>query len=128
MGTDISASDFLNAINDLLLVAGALKIVRVITRTTIDPNNPGLAPVETPQDISIPVTFTEFNEAYIPGANTLEGTSMAILSVKSLTDIQKASIVSGSYLIDGSKLYTIVNTNPTFFNGTIITIFIQLRG
>jgi len=128
MGTDVKPADFLSSFDNLFTIMGTSKVVRVISRSVINLDNPGAAPTETLTNFTIPVLFTDFDENLIPDVNTSEGSSMAILSIKTLTDLQRASVVSGSLLIDGSKTYTITRTNPIFFNGTIITIIVQLRG
>jgi hypothetical protein len=128
MGDLSIAQDLLDGVVDALADLGDTRTLRIITVDPVDPLDPGAAPVETVEDVSVEALLFDFDKKYMPEANVIEGGTMALLSVDPLTDAQVEAIVPGNFLMDGSKAYDIVKTNPIEAAGVIVTVIVQLKG
>lgn len=128
MGDVSIAEDLLDGVVDAMANLGSTRTFRIITAGALDPNNPGAEDADTVENVSVEALLFDFDKKYMPEANVTEGGTMALLSIKPLTDVQVAAIVPGNFLVDGSKAYDIVKSNPIEAAGVIVTVIIQLKG
>ena len=128
MGDLSIAQDLLDGVVDAMADLGTTRTFRIITVEAIDPDNPGAAPVETPENVSVEALLFDFDKKYMPEANVTEGGLMALLSIEPFSDAQVSAIVPGNFLVDGSKVYDIVRTNPIEVAGVTVTVIVQLKG
>lgn len=128
MGDLSIAQDLLEGVAEALAEVGDTRTFRIITVAPIDSNDPGAAPVETPENVSVEALLFNFDKRYMPEANITEGGVMALLSIEPFSDAQVEAITPGNFLVDGSKIYDIVKTNPIEAAGVIVTVIVQLKG
>ncbi len=128
MGDVSIAQDLLDGVVDAMAEVGSTRTLRLISVDPINPLDPGAAPIETNDDVSIEALLFDFDKRYMSEANITEGGVMALLSVEPLTDAQVVAIVPGNVLIDGSRNYKIVRANPIEAAGITVTVIVQLKG
>ncbi len=122
------AADLIDAVYDVLNDLGGVRTFRIVTRSAIDLNNPGAQPTLTNEDIITDAVIYNFDEKYMPKANVTKGDMMAIISIKGWTDLQKSKVEPGNFLVDGTKVYSIVLVNPIEAAGINVTYILQLKG
>lgn len=122
------AADLIEAVADVLGDLGGVRTFRIVTRSAIDINNPGSAPTVTNEELTIDAVLFDFDEKYMSKANVVEGDTMAIISIETFTDLQKSKVEPGNFLIDGTKIYSIVLAQPIEAAGIDVTYILQLKG
>ena len=122
------AADLIDAVSDVLGDLGGVRTFRIVTRSALDIDNPGAAPTVTNEDLTIDAVLFDFDEKYMSKANVVEGDMMAIISIENFTDLQKSKVEPGNFLIDGTKIYSIVLVKPIEAAGIDVTYILQLKG
>lgn len=130
MGDISIAQDLLDGVAEALGVLGSLRNFRLVSTPPVDISNPGETPVETPTDYPLDAYLYAFDNEYMPEANILDGSLMAILSIESLTSEQIEQIEPGNRLIDTTPpgTYEIVRANLIEVAGIKVTAIVQLKG
>lgn len=128
MGDTSIAQDILEGVADALGDLGTTRIVRVFTEGALNPSDPGAGKPRTPENIDVEALLYDYEDSYINGTSILSGDRKAILSLEPLSLAQINAIQQGSFLIDGTDTYTIVNTGKIEVAGVTVTMVVQIRG
>lgn len=122
MGDTARANRMLASIKKFMADFGDTRTFRLIT----DDEDP-LASSQTTEDVSVELVLFEFDIKYMPDSTVINGETMAVLDISSMTDAQKAKIDEGCKIVDGSEIYEVTKLKPVEFAGVIITYFLQLK-
>lgn len=128
MGDLTIAQDLLEGVAEALGTVGNTRTLKLITYGAIDIDNPGAAPTRLDEDVPIDALLFDFEQEYMPKANVLEGSTMAILSIIDLTDVQVSEIIPGNKLVDGTETFEIISALEVEASGVPVTFIIQLKG
>lgn len=128
MGDVTIAQDLIEGVTDALADLGDTRQVRIVSEGVLDPLNPGAGKPRTTTDTDVEALLYDYEDRYINGASVLEGDRQAIIDIAPLTGAQVAALEPGNFLIDGSKIYSIVRATPIEAAGITVTVVLQIRG
>jgi hypothetical protein len=127
MGDINIAADILSGVTDALGDLGTSRTVRIFTEGVLDPLNPGAGKPRVSEDFPVEALLYDYKDDYINETSILAGDRKAILSIEPLSQAQIDGIQQGSFVIDGTTTYTVVNLQKIEVAGIIVTIILQIR-
>ncbi len=127
MGDVTIAQDLLEGVEDAMADLGATRTFRIVTYSAPNPSDPGAAPTETPEDVTVEAILFDFDIKYMPKSSVEEGSTLALLSIIDFTDDQVNSLVPGNFLIDGTTTFTIAKARKIEAAGIQVTVILQLE-
>lgn len=128
MGNSDLTTDLIQGVADNMAEVGSTRILRLLTESAIDVNDPGAAPTITLEDIPIECFLFDFIQEYMPNASVINGGTMALLDMTGLTEAQYDQIEPGNEIVDGSKVYNIILTTKIEADGVPTMFIVQLKG
>ena len=127
MGDLTIAQDLLGGVEAALAEVGATRVFKYVVYSAVNPLAPGAAPTETPVNVNVETLLFDFDIKYMPDSSVEEGNTLALFSIIDFTAAQKAALIPGNFLVDGSVTYTISKVRKIEASGVLVTVILQLK-